>query len=53
MPTMPRVEREDKASWQVMVEHAMRAAVQGAIERVLEEELAAAVGPRGYRAWRG
>jgi putative transposase len=49
MPKMPQVEQADKASWQVLVEQAMRAAVRGAIERVLEEELAAVLGPRYER----
>lgn len=46
MLKMPQVEQGDKASWQGMVEQAMRTAVRGAIERVLEEELAAVLGPR-------
>jgi putative transposase len=50
MPKMPQLEIEDKASWQVMVEQAMQAAVRGAIARVLDEELAAALGPRYARA---
>ena len=50
MPKMPQLEIEDKASWQMMVEQAMQAAVRGAITRVLDEELAAALGPRYARA---
>jgi putative transposase len=50
MPKMPQLEIEDKASWQVMVEQAMQGAVRGAIARVLDEELAAALGPRYARA---
>lgn len=46
MPKMPQVEPGDKASWHVLVEQAMRGAVRSAIERVLEEELAAVLGPR-------
>lgn len=49
MLTMPHLGIANKPTWQAVVEEAMRAAVQGAIERVVEDELAAALGPRYVR----
>lgn len=49
MPRMPQLEDVHKAEWETVVEEAMRAAVREAIERVVDEELAAALGPRYVR----
>ncbi len=50
MANMPQREGANKRDWQTVVEAAMRTAVRSAIERVVEEELAAALGPRYARA---
>jgi hypothetical protein len=50
MANMPQREGANKLDWQTVVEAAMRTAVRSAIERVVEEELAAALGPRYARA---
>src|SRR5215470_7094688 len=49
MPTMPQREDGNKSDWQTVVTEAMRAAVRRAIERVVDEELTAALGPRYER----
>jgi transposase-like protein len=43
---MPQRDVLNKASWETVVEVTMRAAIREGIERVVEEELAAAFGPR-------
>jgi putative transposase len=49
MPTMPQATAPDKRTWEAVVEEAMRAAIRGAIERIVDEELTAALGPRYER----
>lgn len=49
MRTMPQAGGVDKCEWERVVEEAMRASVREVIERVVEEELSAALGPRYAR----
>jgi transposase-like protein len=47
--TMPHSPEPSKSPWETIVEDAMRGAIREAIERIVDEELAAALGPRYER----
>jgi putative transposase len=46
---MPQQSEGSKSPWEAVVEDAMRGAIREAIERILDEELSAALGPRYER----